>query len=81
MQLTVRDIKEYYEVITKVWAYFRTYYTNYDADKALEDLQDFEAWAKYKGPRIYQFGMQIIKIAWKEVGEIHEIRKANQSND
>ena len=36
----MRDIKEYYEVITKIWAYFRQFYTEYDADKALEAVKE-----------------------------------------
>ena len=75
----IRDIKDYYEVITKIWAYFRQFYTEYDADKALKGVQNFEAWLKYKGPRLYEFGMQIIRIAWKEVGELHELRKNGES--
>lgn len=75
----IRDIKDYYEVITKIWAYFRQFYTEYDADKALKGVQDFETWLKYKGPRLYEFGMQIIRIAWKEVGELHELRKNGES--
>lgn len=78
MQMQIKDVHEYYEVITKVWAYFRKFYTEYDADKALEGVQDFEAWLKFKGPRLYEFGMQIIRIAWKEVGELHEMRKKNE---
>jgi len=74
MQMKIKNIQDYYEVITKIWAYFRKFYTNYDADKALQEVQDFEAWLKYKGPRLYEFGMQIIRIAWKEVGELHEMR-------
>ena len=71
----VRDVKEYYEVITRIWSFFRRFYTEYDADKALEEVENFEKWAKEGSPRIYQFGMQIMRIAWKEVGEIHEIRE------
>ena len=78
MQMQIKDVHEYYEVITKVWAYFRKFYTEYDADKALEGVQDCEAWVKFKGPRLYEFGMQIIRIAWKEVGELHEMRKKNE---
>jgi len=79
MQMKIKNIQDYYEVITKIWAYFRKFYTNYDADKALQEVQDFEAWLKYKGPRLYEFGMQIIKIAWKEVGELHEMRMKGET--
>ena len=41
-------------------------------------MYDFENWVKYKGPRLYEFGMKLIKIAWKEVGELHEMRKENE---
>ena len=74
MQMQIKDVHDYYEVITKIWAYFRKFYTEYDADKALQGVEDFEAWLKYKGPRLYEFGMAIIRIAWKEVGELHEMR-------
>lgn len=77
MQMQIRDIHDYYEVITKIWAYFRKFYTKYDPDQALQELQDFESWVKFKGPRLYEFGMQLIKIAWKEVGELHEMRVNN----
>ena len=77
MQMKIKDIHEYYEVVTKCWAYFKRLYTNYDADKALEELQDFESWVKYKGPRMYEFGMKLIKIMWKEVGELYEMRRQN----
>lgn len=79
MQMKIKNIQDYYEVITKIWTYFRKFYTNYDADKALQEVQDFEAWLKYKGPRLYEFGMQIIKIAWKEVGELHEMRMKGET--
>lgn len=78
MQMKIKDVHEYYEVITKIWAFFRKYYADYDADKSLESVQEFEAWLKYKGPRLYEFGMQIIRIAWKEVGELHEMRIKNE---
>ena len=77
MQMQIKDIHDYYEVITKVWAYFRKYYEKYDADKALEDAQAFGEWVKYKGPRLYEFGQQIMRIAWKEVGQLHEMRVKN----
>lgn len=75
MQKKISDIKVYYEVVTKVWTYFRKMYSEYDADQALQGVYDFEAWAKYKGPRIYEFGMKMIKLAWQEAGELHEMRK------
>ena len=78
MQKTIKDLHEYYEVITKAWAYFRKYYTNYDADEAYQGVKDFEDWLKYKGPRLYEFGMPLIKLAWKEVGELYEMRKENE---
>jgi len=81
MQMKIRDTHEYYEVYTKVWAYFRKYYKEYDADKALEGVREFEKWVKDKGPRLYEFGMQLIKIAWKEVGELHEMRKENEGTN
>lgn len=76
----IRDVHEYYEVVTKVWAYFRKYYTNYDPDEALQGVYDFEEWAKNRGPRLYEFGMQLVRIAWKEVGELHEIRKKSETS-
>lgn len=78
MQKTIKDTHEYYEVYTKVWAYFRKYYKDYDADAALQGAEDFSDWLKFKGPRMYEFGMALIKIAWKEVGELHEMRKENE---
>ena len=81
MQKTIKDTHEYYEVYTKVWAYFRKYYKDYDADAALQGVEDFADWLKYKGPRMYEFGMALIKIAWKEVGELHEMRKENEQNE
>ena len=80
MQKTIRDLQDYYEIITRIWAYFRKFYTEYNADAALQELLEFEKWVKTKGPRLYEFGMQIIKIAWKEVGELHEMRKENAEN-
>jgi hypothetical protein len=80
MQKQIKDIHDYYEIITKLWGYFRKFYTNYDADQALQELKDFEEWVKYKGPRLYDFGMNLIRIAWKEVGELHEMRKENGEN-
>ena len=44
-------------------------------------VKDFESWVKYKGPRLYEFGMKIIKIAWQEVGELHEMRKKNEGEE
>lgn len=73
----IRDVKEYYEIITKIWAFFRAFYNDYDADKSVEEVQKFEKWLQGKGPRLYEFGMKIMKIAWKEVGEIHEQRKVS----
>lgn len=81
MQMQIKDIHDYYEIITKVWGFFRQFYENYDADKALEGVQDFEAWLKFKGPRLYEFGMQLIRIAWKEAGELHEIRGKNEQEN
>lgn len=75
MQKQIKDVHEYYEIITKVWAYFRKFYKEYDAEEALQGVRDFEEWVKYKGPRLYEFGIKLIKIAWQEVGEIHELRK------
>lgn len=72
--MQIKDTHEYYEVITKIWAYFRKFYKDYDADKALAECQDFEEWLKYKGPRLYEFGMKIIRIVYIEVGELHEMR-------
>ena len=80
MQMKIKDVHEYYEVVTKAWAYFRKFYANYDADKALEGVEDFEAWLKYKGPRLYEFGMKLIKIMWRETGELHEMRLQNGEN-
>lgn len=81
MQKIIKDTHEYYEVYTKVWAYFRKYYNNYDAEEALQGVEDFAEWLKYKGPRLYEFGMSLIKIAWKEVGELYEMRKENEQTD
>lgn len=81
MQKTIKDVHEYYEVITKVWAFFRKFYSEYDADKSVEAVQEFESWLKFKGPRLYEFGMQIIKIAWNEVGELHEMREQNEQEN
>lgn len=81
MQMKIKDVHEYYEVITKVWAYFRKFYTNYDAEAALQGVMDFEEWAKYKGPRLYEFGRKLIKVAWQEVGELHEMRKQNEDQN
>lgn len=78
MQMKIRDVHEYYEIITKIWAFFRKFYADYDSDKALQSVEEFETWLKFKGPRLYGFGMQIIKIAWKEVGELHEMRLKNE---
>lgn len=78
MQKTIKDTHEYYEVYTKVWAYFRKYYKDYDPDEALQGVRDFADWVKYKGPRMYEFGMALIKIAWREVGELYEMRKENE---
>lgn len=78
MQMQIKDIHDYYEIITKLWGYFRKFYENYDAEEALQGVYDFENWIKYKGPRLYEFGMKLIKIAWKEVGELHEMRKENE---
>ena len=75
MQKIIKDTHDYYEVYTKVWAYFRKFYKEYDAEEALQGVRDFEEWVKFKGPRLYEFGMKLIKIAWQEVGEIHELRK------
>ena len=47
MQKKIRDIHEYYEIITKIWAYFRKFYTEYNADKALAGVQEFESWVTY----------------------------------
>ena len=41
-------------------------------------VEDFADWVKYKGPRMYEFGMALIKIAWREVGELYEMRKENE---
>ena len=81
MRKKIRDVHEYYEIITKIWAYFRKFYTEYNADKALAGVQEFESWVKYKGPRLYEFGMKIIKIVWQEVGELHEMRKQNEGEN
>ena len=81
MQMRIKDIHDYYEVITKVWGFFRKFYENYDADGVLQEVEDFEKWAKYQGPRIYEFGMQLIRIAWKEVGELHEMRRKNEQEN
>lgn len=81
MQKTIKDIHEYYEVITKIWAFFRKFYTDYDADKSVEAVQEFEAWIKYKGPRLYEFGMQIIRIAWRELGQLEEMRLQNEQEN
>ena len=81
MQMQIKDIHDYYEVITKVWAFFRKYYENYDADKALQGVEDFAKWAKYRGPRLYEFGMQLIRVAWKEVGELNEMREQNERKE
>lgn len=81
MQKRIKDLHDYYEVITKVWAYFRKYYENYNADEALQGVYAFEEWAKYQGPRLYEFGMQLIRIAWKEAGELHEMRKENENDN
>ena len=78
MQMKIKDIRDYYEVITKVWTYFRKFYENYNADDALQGVEDFEAWVKYKGPRLYSFGMKLIKVAWQEVWEIQEMRDQNE---
>ena len=80
MQMKIKDVHEYYEIVTKCWAYFRKFYANYDADKALEGVEDFEAWLKYKGPRLYEFGMKLIKIMWRDTGELHEMRLQNGEN-
>ena len=81
MQKTIKDVHEYYEVITKLWAYFRKYYANYNPDEALQGVRDFEEWVKYKGPRLYEFGMKLVKVMWQEVGELHEMRLQNERTD
>lgn len=81
MQKQIKDIHDYYDVITGIWRYFRKFYTNYDADLALKEYHDFGDKLKFKGPRLYEFGMALIKIAWKEVGELHEMRKQNEQEN
>ena len=81
MQKQIKDIHDYYEIVTKLWSFFRKFYAEYDADLALKELKDFEQWVKFKGPRLYEFGMALIKIAWKEVGELHEMRKQNEQEN
>lgn len=80
MQMTIKDVHEYYEVVTRAWAYLRKYYTDYDAEAALQGVKDFEAWLKFKGPRLYEFGMKLIKIMWQEAGELHEMRIQNEKD-
>jgi len=80
MQMKIKDIRDYYEVVTKLWGYFRKFYTDYDAEAALQGVRDFEEWVKFKGPRLYEFGMKLIKIMWQEVGELHEMRAENEKD-
>ena len=37
-----------------------------------------DRWVRDKGPRLLEFGMQRIKIGWKEVGELNESREENE---
>lgn len=80
MVMQIKDIHDYYEIITKLWGYFRKFYEKYDAEEALQGVYDFEDWVKYKGPRLYEFGMKLIRILWAELGELNEMRKQNEEN-
>lgn len=80
MVMQIKNIHDYYEIITKLWGYFRKFYEKYDAEEALQGVYDFEDWVKYKGPRLYEFGMKLIRILWAELGELNEMRKQNEEN-
>jgi len=71
------DIKNYYEVITEVWKFFKKYYAEFDGELALADIYKFEEHFKQKkyGPRVYDIAMRTIRMYWQEAGEVHEIKK------
>lgn len=65
----MNDIKNYYEVFTESWKFFKKYYECFDAAQALADIHDYEDKFKTKkyGPRVYDFAMRLIRRCEEEV--------------
>ena len=65
-------LKDYHDIVAWVWKYFKKYYLEYDADLALEELQEFVNGYKHDD-RLHDFALQTSKIAWREVGQLYEL--------
>ena len=67
--IVMDDIKNYYEVFTEAWVYFKKNYEHFDGEQALADFQAFDN--KFKknkyGPRVYDFAMRVIRRCEEEI--------------
>lgn len=74
------NLTAYHDIVVWAWKYFKKYYLEYDADKALTELLEYVHKFE-KESRLHEFAFRMCKVAWDEAGQLHEMRLQNERNE